>query len=451
MDRELSMAARREITKKYAHQYRAASKKDKSVLLDSLTATTGWTRDHARRAIRAALTRKGAASQQKRRPRPRKYSYDAVKVLQHVWSVTGQPSGKYLAPVMDDTLNRLERFKEFGKVTRRATPAVLTELRSMSAATIDRYLKPFKDAAYPAAGLSATRPAPHILRAAVPLRTSLDGPITDPGLVEVDTVAHCGHTLVGEFLWTLSATLPVSGYTVLTTVKNKAFVHIGAGMDRIVDQMPVPVAEVHVDNGSEFINWGLIDWAKGHDIAMSRSRPYKKNDNAHVEQRNGDWVRRHAFRYRYETATELQLLNQLWPLVMARPYKKNDNAHVEQRNGDWVRRHAFRYRYETATELQLLNQLWPLVMARKNHLLPCVKAIGWTTTSAGRKKRVYDKPKTPYQRLVDSRVLDPATRARLAAEHDRLNPADLARRITDIQNQLIRLAERRTQTDQPAA
>ncbi|WP_130865088.1 integrase catalytic domain-containing protein [Acidipropionibacterium timonense] len=405
MDRELSMAARREITKKYAHQYRAASKKDKSVLLDSLTATTGWTRDHARRAIRAALTRKGAASQQKRRPRPRKYSYDAVKVLQHVWSVTGQPSGKYLAPVMDDTLNRLERFKEFGKVTRRATPAVLTELRSMSAATIDRYLKPFKDAAYPAAGLSATRPAPHILRAAVPLRTSLDGPITDPGLVEVDTVAHCGHTLVGEFLWTLSATLPVSGYTVLTTVKNKAFVHIGAGMDRIVDQMPVPVAEVHVDNGSEFINWGLIDWAKGHDIAMSRSRPYKKNDN----------------------------------------------AHVEQRNGDWVRRHAFRYRYETATELQLLNQLWPLVMARKNHLLPCVKAIGWTTTSAGRKKRVYDKPKTPYQRLVDSRVLDPATRARLAAEHDRLTPADLARRITDIQNQLIRLAERRTQTDQPAA
>lgn len=399
------MAARREITKKYAHQYRAASKKDKSVLLDSLTATTGWTRDHARRAIRAALTRKGAASQQKRRPRPRKYSYDAVKVLQHVWSVTGQPSGKYLAPVMDDTLNRLERFKEFGKVTRRATPAVLAELRSMSAATIDRYLKPFKDAAYPAVGLSATRPAPHILRAAVPLRTSLDGPITDPGLVEVDTVAHCGHTLVGEFLWTLSATLPVSGYTVLTTVKNKAFVHIGAGMDRIVDQMPVPVAEVHVDNGSEFINWGLIDWAKGHDIAMSRSRPYKKNDN----------------------------------------------AHVEQRNGDWVRRHAFRYRYETATELQLLNQLWPLVMARKNHLLPCVKAIGWTTTSAGRKKRVYDKPKTPYQRLVDSGVLDPATRARLAAEHDRLNPADLARRITDIQNQLIRLAERRTQTDQPAA
>ncbi|AFV88674.1 Integrase family protein [Acidipropionibacterium acidipropionici ATCC 4875] len=305
MDRELSMAARREITKKYAHQYRAASKKDKSVLLDSLTATTGWTRDHARRAIRAALTRKGAASQQKRRPRPRKYSYDAVKVLQHVWSVTGQPSGKYLAPVMDDTLNRLERFKEFGKVTRRATPAVLTELRSMSAATIDRYLKPFKDAAYPAAGLSATRPAPHILRAAVPLRTSLDGPITDPGLVEVDTVAHCGHTLVGEFLWTLSATLPVSGYTVLTTVKNKAFVHIGAGMDRIVDQMPVPVAEVHVDNGvRSFINWGPHRLGEGprHRDVPARG-PTRKNDNAHVEQRNGDWVRRHAFR---NTATRPQ-------------------------------------------------------------------------------------------------------------------------------------------------
>lgn len=405
MDEGLSMAARREITRKYAHQYRVASKKEKSVLLDSLTATTGWTRDHARRAIRAALARHGSASQQTRRPRARKYSYDALKVLQHVWSVTGQPSGKYLAPVMDDTLDRLSRFGEFGTVARRATPAVLDELRSMSPATIDRYLKPFKAACYPASGLSGTRPAPHILRAAVPLRTSLDGPITDPGLIEVDTVAHCGHTLAGEFLWTLSATLPVCGYTVLTTVRNKAFVHIGAGMDRVVDQMPVPVSEVHVDNGSEFINWGLIDWAKSHKIAMSRSRPYKKNDN----------------------------------------------AHVEQRNGDWVRRHAFRYRYETSQELELLNQLWPLVMARKNHLLPCVKATGWTTTSAGRKKRIYDKPTTPYQRLIDSGTLDPATRARLAAEHQQLNPADLARRITTIQNQLIRGAERRTQADHPAA
>lgn len=212
----------------------------------------------------------------------------------------------------------------------------------MFPATIDRYLKPFKQVSYPAAGLSATRPVSHILRAAVPLRTGLDGPFTDPGLVEVDTVAHRGHTLAGDFLSTLSATLTVSGYTVLATVKNKAFVHIGACMDHILARMSVQVTQFHIDSGSEFINYSLIDWAKEHQIAMSRSRPYKKNDN----------------------------------------------AHMEQRNGGWVRQNALRYRHETDEELTLLNQLWALVMARRNHLLPCVKATGWTTTSSGREKRV---------------------------------------------------------------
>jgi hypothetical protein len=129
----------------------------------------------------------------------------------------------------------------------------------------------------------------------------------------------------------------------------------------------------------------------------------------------------------------------------------NDNAHIEQRNGDWVRKHAFRYRYETNTELALLNKLRDLVMARKNHLLPCVKAIDWTTTKAGRKKRVYDAPRTPYQRLVDSGVLDAKTQARLEREHANLNPARITRRITQIQQQLIDLAAARTQSTRPAA
>lgn len=83
------------------------------------------------------------------------------------------------------------------------------------------------------------------------------------------------------------------------------------------------------------------------------------------------------------------------PVTRGRPYKHNDNAHVEQRNGDWVRRHAFRYRYETKHEMDLLNELWGLVMARKNYLLPCVKAVDWAHTKAGRKKRIYDAPRTP--------------------------------------------------------
>jgi hypothetical protein len=245
MSKELSMAARREITKKYAREYVKAGKTEKGRLLDALVTTTGWARDHARRAIRLATARKGAARERQRKPRPRKYSYDALVVLQEVWRLVGQPSGKYLAAVMDDQLERLVRFNELGKVADRATAAVLDELRSMSAATIDRYLKPHKDAQYPVA-LSGTKPS-HILRSSIPVRTSMDDPITTPGFLELDTVAHCGHTLKGEFLWTLSATDPLTGWTMLRTVKNKAFVHVHAGLEWVRAHTPIPIAGMDFD------------------------------------------------------------------------------------------------------------------------------------------------------------------------------------------------------------
>lgn len=130
------MASRRENTKKFAREYAKAGKVEKGRLLDELVHATGWPRDHARRAIRAANARKGAAREQQRKARPRKYSYDALVVLQEVWRLSGQPSGKYLAVIMSDTLQRLVRFQELGKVEPRVSPGVLDEVRSMSAATI---------------------------------------------------------------------------------------------------------------------------------------------------------------------------------------------------------------------------------------------------------------------------------------------------------------------------
>jgi len=384
------MATRRDLTKKYAKQYQQASKKDKGRMLDELCAATSWSRVNARRAIRDALTRKGSASAKKRKPRARKYSYDSLAVLIEVWSLVGEPCGKYLAPIMEDTLERLARFKELNKVKHRLTPLVETELVSMSAATIDRYLAPTKQARYPDA--KSTTSASHILRSSIPIRTAMDGFPKEPGYLEIDTVAHCGSSTKGDWLVTICATDPFTGWTILRTVKNKAFIHMKAGMDWIVTHYPIPLKGVDFDNGSEFLNWGIIAWLDDKNIPT---------------------------------------------ITRSRPYEHNDNAHVEQRNGDWVRKHAFRYRYEDDKEMLILNQLWAAVMNRKNYLLPCVKAQDWTTLASGRRRRTYDQPRTPWQRLLNTGALKGTRLTQHTTHYERLNPASLTRRVNNCQQKLI--------------
>jgi hypothetical protein len=399
MSKGLDMAVKRGLTKAYAKEYGRASKKEKGRLLDELCAATGWSRVNARRAIRQAAGRRGPASAVKRRPRPRKYSYDALKVLQEVWTLAGEPCGKYLAAAMGDLLERLVRFGELGRVADRVSEEVLGELVSMSPATIDRYLAPFKAARYPEAK-STTTPS-RILRSSIPLRTAMDGFPAEAGYLEIDTVAHCGHTTRGDYLVTICATDPFTGWTVMRTVKNKSFLHMQKGMEWIVRQLPWPILGADFDNGSEFLNWGLIAWCERKGIAS---------------------------------------------ITRSRPYEHNDNAHVEQRNGAWVRKHAFRYRYETDAELALLNKLWAEVMDKQNHLLPCVKAVDWAETASGRKKRLYDAPATPYARVLAAGALKPGPKAqRLARHRQGLNPAAITRRINHIQNQLLDLSKDRTQ------
>jgi hypothetical protein len=390
------MAARREITKKYAAEYRRAAKKRKGEMLDELVAVTGWSRDNARRALANAAKRRGPARAQVRKTRGRKYSYDALKVLIEVWTLAGEPCGKYLAQVMDDILRRLTRHGELGKVASRLSDDVWDELIAMSPATIDRYLAPTRARRYPQAK-SATR-AGDTLRSTITVRKAGDEMEQAPGFIEADLVAHCGHTLAGEFLWTLTATDVFTGWTINVAIKNKASVHVVAALRQVADRLPYPMVALDFDNGGEFVNYQVLAWCEEQGIAVTR----------------------------------------------ARPYRHNDNAHVEQKNGAIVRRSAFRYRYETPEEMDLLNQLWHLVNLRKNYLLPTKKAIDWRQTKAGRKARVYDKPATPYQRLKASAILTPGDIEALDAICDPLNPAEITRRINRIQQQLITSAKART-------
>ncbi|MCP2048188.1 UNVERIFIED_ORG: hypothetical protein J3D58_002260 [Paenarthrobacter nicotinovorans] len=182
---------------------------------------------------------------------------------------------------------------------KRLTPAVSVQLMQVSGATIDRLLKPTKDADKPK-GLSATKAGP-LLRNSISLRKARDEHEQLPGFIEADLVVHCGPTLTGEFARTLTATDVFTSWTENVAVRNRAHVWVLAAMDEVVARLPFPLVGLDTDNGGELINYAMIEWAGKKGIYFTRARPYESNDNAHVEQKYGDVVRRHAFHCRYDT------------------------------------------------------------------------------------------------------------------------------------------------------
>lgn len=396
------MASRAEITTQYARAYARASKKDKSRVLDQVTAVTGWSRDNARRRLVAAadppvgMGRRVVVAKT-RKQRTSKFSYDALKVLQRVWAASGGQCGKYLAASMRIQLDGLERHGELVDGVGHYSPSVRAELLAMSAASIDRYLRTVK-AADAIRGASTTKASP-LLRSSIAIRKAGDEVEAEPGFLEGDTVAHCGPTLKGEFVRTLNLTDVHTGWVFTRSVRNNAHVHIIAGLQAAIDELPFGVTGLDFDNGSEFLNHAVVTWAGDLGVYFTRSRPYKKNDQATIESKNNHLVRKYGFYYRYDTDEERAVLNRLWRLV-------ND---------------------------------------RLNFLTPTKKPIGYGTDRNGRRTRVYDHPATPVDRLLAADTLSPGQQVALLAYRDSLNPAAIGRSIADLQAVLLKLAKDKTE------
>lgn len=394
------MLSRAEITSKYARAYERAAKKDKGRILDQVVEVTGWSRDNARRRLKLAAVAPGRGRQTAKRPRAArspKYSYDALKVLQKVWACSGGQCGKYLVASMRVQLDGLERHGELAFGAARYSSDVRRELLSMSPATIDRYLKTAK-AKDRISGVSTTKPSP-LLRNSITVRRAGDEVETEPGFFEGDTVAHCGPTLKGEFARTLNLTDVHIGWVFTRSVRNNAHANILAGLKASAVEIPYGITGLDFDNGTEFLNEAVITWAANTGIYFTRSRPYKKNDQATIESKNNHLVRKYAFYYRYDTADERAVLNRLWKLV-------ND---------------------------------------RMNYLTPTIKPTGYTSRTDGRRRRLYDRPQTPLDRLLGAGVLSAAQQADLLAYRDSLNPAEIGRQIADLQNRLLILAKEKTE------
>jgi hypothetical protein len=396
MEGKVDMAARRQVTNKLRIQYRRASKADKSKILDRVVATTGMGRLTARRMLTGPRLPDPAERVDGRTLRARGFSDDARDLLEHVGALMGMPCGKYLVVMLDLWLPLLAAAGDLDKPF--ATEQALAELKTMSVATVDRYLKPARDRML-IKGIAATKPSP-LLRNSITIRTCADEAPDAPGVIEADTVAHCGPTLIGEFARTLTMTDLVTGWTENCSIRNNASKSIVAGIEELQKQFPFAMAVFDSDCGGEFINYEVAAWLQVRDIEQTRSRPYQKNDQAHVE-------------------------------------SKNDHV---------VRRHAFSWRYDTQPELELLNRLWRLVSLRLNFFTPTKKAVGYTTTADGRKKRIYDKPATPWQPLQASGVFDKQHLSKVATRIEGINPADLTRQINIIQMQLLDLAKAKTET-----
>jgi hypothetical protein len=395
MEGKIDMAARRQVTNKLRDAYRKGSKAERGQILDRVVETTGMGRSTARRLLSGPRLPDPKDQIDKRSVKPRAYGDDARLLLEHVWRLMGMPCGKYLVVMRDLWLPLLDEAGDLDKAF--ATDAARAELGAMSAATVDRYLRPARDRMR-LKGISTTKASP-LLRTSIKIRTVADERDGRPGAIEADTVAHCGPSFVGEFARTLTMTDMVTGWTENASIRNNASRWITQAVDDLQASFPFPLVSFDSDNGSEFINHDVTGWLQARDIAQTRSRPYRKNDQATVESKNN---------------------------------------HV-------VRKHAFYWRYDTPAELALLNELWPLVSLRLNFFTPTRKPVDYTTTADGRRRRVYDDPKTPWRRVLDTAILTDDRIAEVQARVQGVNPADLTRQINQIQTRLTTTAGSKTE------
>jgi transposase InsO family protein len=377
----ISGDARRELVRAVGDRYRASNREEKRRILDEFVAVTRWHRKHAIRVLNVA----GAGGEPRRKPRARVYDDAIRQALLVLWEASDRICAKRLRPLLPALLAALERHGHL-----RVDERVRVRVLGASAATIDRLLAEPRAAARGRLPRRAgARPS---IRRGVAVRTFADWKDPVPGSMEADLVAHCGNTVEGSFVHTLVLTDVATTWTECVPIVVREGTLIVEALDRLRETMPFPLRAFDTDNGSEFINETVVAFCAKHGIEFTRSRPYRKNDQAWVEQKNGAIVRRLVGYGRLEGIAAAETLARLY----------------------------------TASRLFV------------NFFQPSFK-LAEKTREGSRVVKRYHTPATPCARLLASPAITAETKERLKAAQAALDPLRLLDEIRAVQHQLAAL------------
>ncbi len=377
MGRQITMATRNELVAKLRKRYRSAGRAEKCRILDEFVAVSGCHRKHATRVLGKQKVGQGDERQARRI-----YDEAVRQALAFVWEAADRICGKRLKALLPSLVGSMEKFGHLS-----LDEGVRTRLLAMSAATIDRMLAPMRVVA---GGKKRRRPIPSTsVRRVVPVRTFADWGDPPPGFCEGDFVAHCGGSMAGSFLHTMTLTDIASGWTECVALVSRQQELVVEALDVFRSRLPMKLLGFDTDNDGAFLNATVVAYCVKHGIEFTRSRPYHSNDQAWVEQKNGAAVRRLVGYERLAGLSAARVLTRV--LTVARLYV--------------------------------------------NFFQPSFKLREKIRTGAKVSKR-YHTPATPCDRLLANPAVDEATKRTLTEQRDALDPVRLLKELRDAQADL---------------
>ena len=386
----MSAHAKREYVQAIYQRYRQARRPEKRQILDEFCQVAGYHRKHAIRLLNRPAP--GAAAPRRRRAVT--YSAAAIDTLRAIWEAAGYPWSRRLHAL-------LPLWLPWARRRFRLRAAVEQQLVRISPRQMDRRLAPYRRALTRRL-YGRTKPGT-LLKHHIPLKTDRWN-VTTPGFTEIDLVAHSGSWGDGEFVHSLNLTDIHTTWVETAAVLGKGQAAVQAALEELRQALPFRLRGIDSDNGTEFINQHLWDYCQAQEIQFTRGRPYQKDDNAHIEQKNWTHVRKLLGYERYDTPAAQAAIHAL-------------------------------YRHE----LRLFQ----------NFFLPSVKLLGKVCVGA-RVRRRYDAPRTPLERVLACAELSPADAARLLQQRARLDPFALAAAIEGRLERIYALASTRHRSASPS-